>query len=371
MPWTAAPPMTHPRWFLAAATANAPAPGSGTSVYAIGGYYGTNAPANEALVSTVEAYDTAKRTWSTTAPIPSPLRQGFGAASVAGRLHIVGGFDASYTALATHDVYDPATNSWSSLAPLPTARASLAAVTGSDGLIYAIGGTPGSNNLATVEAYDPAGDTWVTKQQMQTARAALAAVATSAGSIYAIGGIGSATPVSSVEVFDIATNSWTFSPPALPVPTAYHAAAVGPNGLIYVIGGGQQQQPSAAAPVYVAAVYSYNPASPASAWAEQAPLPDIRAGLSAATGPDGLVYAIGGMTCPQQVIVGETDAYTYDKCDYIEYQLGLATQQMAAAQASLDGGDLTPQQRAAGEKSLVGLRSEILALEKALQICRG
>jgi hypothetical protein len=72
-------------------------------------------------------------------------------------------------------------------------------------------------------------------------------------------------------------------------------------------------------------VYSYNPASPASAWAEQAPLPDIRAGLGAATGADGLVHAMGGMTCPQEVIVGEVDAYTFDKCDYIEYKLGLAT----------------------------------------------
>jgi hypothetical protein len=116
---------------------------------------------------------------------------------------------------------------------------------------------------------------------------------------------------------------------------------------------------------------SYNPASPASAWAEQAPLPDIRAGLGAATGADGLVYAIGGMTCPQEVIVGEVDAYTFDKCDYIEYKLDLATQQMAAAQASLNGGDVAPQQRAAGEKSLVGLRLEIEAMEKALAICRG
>jgi hypothetical protein len=44
---------------------------------------------------------------------------------------------------------------------------------------------------------------------------------------------------------------------------------------------------------------------------------------------------------------------------------------LAAAQATLNGGDLTPQQRAAGEKSLIGLRTEIAAMEKALEICRG
>jgi hypothetical protein len=37
MPWTVEPPLTDPRYFLAAATCNAPAPGSGSGVYAIGG----------------------------------------------------------------------------------------------------------------------------------------------------------------------------------------------------------------------------------------------------------------------------------------------------------------------------------------------
>ena len=265
------------------------------------------------------------------------------------------------------DVHDPTTNTWSSLAPLPTARGDLAAVTGTDGLIYAIGGSGSPNYLSTVEAYDPAHDTWTSKQQMLTARMGLATVVTSNGSIYAIGGISSVN-VNSVEIFNASVNSWTAASHPLPLPTAWLAAAVGPNGLIYAIGGMQQQ--SAASTPFVANVYSYNPAG-ILGWAEQAPLPDVRACPAAATGPDGLVYAIGGMTCPQQVIVGEVQAYTFDKCDYIEYEIGLAGQQLAAAEGSLDGGDLTPQQRVAGEKSLIGLRTQVANLEKALQICRG
>jgi N-acetylneuraminic acid mutarotase len=374
MPWTNEPPLKDPRYFPAAAACNAPAPASGSGVYAIGGIDTSSSQTGEPA-TTVEFYDTAQKTWSTTTSIPNPLRQNFGAASTGGKLHIVGGYDDSYTPLATHDVFDPATNTWSSLAPLSTASGNLAAVTGSDGFIYAIGGSSqGPSSLATVEAYDPVHDEWVPKQQMQTGRMGLAAAATSNGFIYAIGGLATNTVLlNSVEVFDIAANSWTPSPQSLPLPTAWHAAAVGPNGLIYVIGGMQQQPnaPSTSPPPYVASVYSYNPASPTSAWAEQAPLPDVRAGMGAATGADGLVYAIGGMTCPQKVIVGEVNAYTFDKCDYIEYKLGLATQQMAAAQATLDGGDLTPQQRAAGEKSLLGLRIEIETIEKALATCRG
>ena len=362
MSWTQEPPLNHARFRPMAAVCNAPAPGSGTRIYAVGGYDSTAA----GISTVVEAYDTTQKTWSTTAPMLSP-RSGFAAVSVGGKLHALGGFDDSYTQLATHEVYDPTTNEWSSLAPLPTARANLAAVTGTDGLIYAIGGSGSPTYLSTVEAYDPAHDTWTSKQQMLTPRMGLATVATSNGSIYAIGGINSAI-VNSVEFFDVSANSWTAGSHPLPLPTAWLGAAVGPNGLIYAIGG-MQQQPGASTPPFVANVYSYNPAG-ILGWAQQAPQPDVRACPAVATGPDGLVYAIGGMACPQQVIVGEVQAYTFDKCDYIEYEIGLAGQQLAAAGDSLDGGDLTPQQRAAGEKALIGLRTQLENLEKALKICR-
>jgi N-acetylneuraminic acid mutarotase len=363
MSWTQEPPLNHPRFRPVAAVCNAPAPGSGTRIYAVGGNDSTAA----GISTVVEVYDTTQKTWSTTASMLSP-RSGFAAASVGGKLHVLGGFDSSSTALATHDVYDPTTNKWSSLAPLPTARANLAAVTGTDGLIYAIGGSGSPNYLSTVEAYDPAHDTWSSKQQMLTPRMGLATVVTPNGSIYAIGGINSVI-VNSVEIFDVSANSWIAGSHPLPLPTAWLDAAVGPNGLIYAIGG-MQQQPGASNPPFVANVYSYNPAD-ILGWAQQAPLPDVRACPAAATGPDGLIYAIGGMTCPQGAIVGEVQAYTFDKCDYIQYELSVAASEMAAAQATLDGGDLTPQQRAAGEKSLIGLRTQLENLEKALQICHG
>jgi len=49
----------------------------------------------------------------------------------------------------------------------------------------------------------------------------------------------------------------------------------------------------------------------------------------------------------------------------------VVSQQLAAAQVSLNGGGLNPQPRAAGEKSLIGLRTQIGTMEKALQVCRG
>jgi hypothetical protein len=43
---------------------------------------------------------------------------------------------------------------------------------------------------------------------------------------------------------------------------------------------------------------------------------------------------------------------------------------MSCTGDSLDGGDLTPQRRAAGEKALIGVRTRLENLEKALKICR-
>jgi hypothetical protein len=65
------------------------------------------------------------------------------------------------------------------------------------------------------------------------------------------------------------------------------------------------------------------------------------------------------LSSPQQVFVGEVAAYTFDKCGDIEYEIELVGRQLAAAQTPLNSGDLNPQQRAAGEKSLIGVRTQL------------
>ena len=55
------------------------------------------------------------------------------------------------------DAYNPTTNTWRTVAPLPTARSGLAAETGADGTIYAIGGANWNNQPSSnVYAYNPA-----------------------------------------------------------------------------------------------------------------------------------------------------------------------------------------------------------------------
>jgi N-acetylneuraminic acid mutarotase len=356
MPWTQEPPLTHPRAGLAATICSAPAPGSGSRIYALGGYDGNNA------VATVEAYDTAQKTWSAIPSMPTP-RYYLGAASSAGRLHALGGWDATFTPGTTHEVYDPATNAWSSqVAQLPTGRGAFGAVTGPDGLIYVIGGQdPNNAFLATVEAYDPAADTWITKAPMQTPRRAMGAVALPDGHIYAIGGGGAKGWLNSVEIFDIATNTWTLGTHPLPVATCVLGAAVDPNGLIYAIGG------TVGAVQYAADVYSYDPSAPG--WAKRPPLSTGRASLAADTGPDGLVYAIGGASYPSGAVFADVEAYSFDKCDYIEFQIGLVGHEIEKELNLLALPELTPQQRAAILKQIAGLQAQQKNLLTQLKYC--
>jgi hypothetical protein len=103
-------------------------------------------------------------TSSTLAPMPT-VRTTRLAADANGLIYAIGGSNGS--TLDYLEVYNPATNTWecstddsstgctaSPLAAMPTARYGLGLATGSDGRLYAMGGTNGGY-LSTVEAYTP------------------------------------------------------------------------------------------------------------------------------------------------------------------------------------------------------------------------
>ena len=81
----------------------------------------------------------------------------------------------------------------------------LAATTGKDGTIYAIGGTAGTINSphasGEVDAYDPTTNTWtVLGSTLPNGRGSLAAATGTDGTIYAIGGNNNNLPYNSNEV---------------------------------------------------------------------------------------------------------------------------------------------------------------------------
>jgi N-acetylneuraminic acid mutarotase len=161
-----------------------------------------------------------------------------------GKIYAIGGIGNDFTILDTVEVYDPADASphWTTLhAQLYSPRKGLAAVTGLDGKIYAIGGAGKYGLLDTVEVYDPTATLprWTRLPiTLVSGRQNFAAVVGPDGKIYAIGGCGArGKPLDSIEALDAGANQWSLLPNTLPETRYGHAAVVGPDGNIYVLGG--------------------------------------------------------------------------------------------------------------------------------------
>jgi N-acetylneuraminic acid mutarotase len=141
---------------------------------------------------------------------------------------VVGAAVASYT-------------DWTPRESMTTGRLDVAAAA-TQGKVYAIGGESlGFVIHDQVEEYDPSTDSWRGRARLSSERTAVALAVGADGNIYAFGGnldggqSGFRT-VKTVEAYDTGTNSWS-AKKSMDVNRAYHAAATGGNGKIYVMGG--------------------------------------------------------------------------------------------------------------------------------------
>jgi N-acetylneuraminic acid mutarotase len=207
-------------------------------IYLIGGFgTTTNVPVADVLV-----LDPASAEWTRAAPLPGP-RGGHAAAVVDGRIHVIGGGNAS-TTLADHDVYDPATDTWSPAAPLPRSEGSPAAAVLGDAL-HAIGGRSGPQDFGAVDVWDPATDAWASGPPISPRGTAGAAVVCE--TVYLFGGESQAEDRMLDEVLRLdSAAGWQR---ATPMPTARNfARAVALDGAVYVVGGSPTSDASHASP---------------------------------------------------------------------------------------------------------------------------
>jgi len=81
------------------------------------------------------------------------------AATVEGKIHVIGGRDLDGKVVATHEAYDPQSGTWSEAAPLPLACDHMVVIAVA-GKIRAIGGRAGSprKRVAQHDDHDPATD---------------------------------------------------------------------------------------------------------------------------------------------------------------------------------------------------------------------
>jgi N-acetylneuraminic acid mutarotase len=269
----------------------------GARIYLAGGF--REAPGGVEAPREVHRYDPGTDRWTTPTLLPQGVNHA-GMVYVAGRLFLVGGFQATtFTPTSAVRVWNPATGAWSAGAPLPTPRGALAVVV-LDGKIHAIGGNaanaaaldPDEHNPAldgssvgTHEVYDPATDTWTRLAPLPTGRNHLAAAVLN-GRIHAVGGrVGNSFTLTVHEVFDPATGAWVSAPP---IPTGRSGiAAASLDGHIYVFGG----ETVGVVDRTFDDVERYDPTS--QSWVALTPMPTPRHGLGAAA-LNGRIHVLAG-----------------------------------------------------------------------------
>ncbi len=182
-------------------------------------------PDTASCLRSVIRFDGARDAWVYAPSMPTRRRDLAAVTGKDGRMYALGGQFAvepgcwvqgdtgSWYVLDAAEALDPATGSWSRLPAMPTARYGLMAAAGADGLIYAIGGaTKHQRALTQVEAYDPGHGTWTVKAPLPAGRWDGAAVPGKDGRIYVLGGYDADhLPTDTVMAFDPATNSWETS----------------------------------------------------------------------------------------------------------------------------------------------------------------
>ncbi len=218
------------------------------------------------------------------------------------------------------DQFDPArADNWALVAPLPEAKSLLAAATGGDGRIYAIGGTSddGPPVNPRVYAYDPNLDSWTQVASLSSSRRNMAAATDLNGIIYVFGGYDFSGPpfaLGIVERYDPIVGFW-LRMTDMPTLRQSPAAATGADGRIYVMGGTDMGfQTTAVTEVYDPVTDSWSTASPMNSprtgcayvntaeaydpstdtWTPVASMNQGRYSLAGVTGANGLIYAIGG-----------------------------------------------------------------------------
>ncbi|XP_022815977.1 kelch-like ECH-associated protein 1 isoform X1 [Spodoptera litura] len=244
-------------------------------IYVAGGYFRHS-------IDLFEAFNLDDNCWTTLPRLTVP-RSGLGAAFLKGLFYAVGGRNTSPGSSYDSDwvdVYNPATEHWRPCSPMSTPRHRVG-VAVMDGLLYAVGGSAGSEYHESVECYDPERDTWTSVASMSCARLGVG-VAVVNRLLYAVGGFNGSRRIASVECYHPENNCWTEVAPMNIARSGAGVAAM--NQYIYVVGGynGSQQ---------LASVERYD--TERDTWELVAPVHVARSALSL-TVLDNKLYALGG-----------------------------------------------------------------------------
>ncbi|CAN5813100.1 hypothetical protein BH11MYX2_BH11MYX2_24670 [soil metagenome] len=295
---------TAGRWGAAAsmptARVNVGAASVGGKVYVIGGY-----TSNNGVTGAVEVYDPTDDSWGTAASMLTP-RYGFGTAtSPDGVIYTIGSNYSSSPSSDGNSViaesFNPSTNTWTSLPSLPDGRYMTAAVW-SNGRIYVMGGITVNPIflMSSVVSLAPGDSSWRTEPSMTVARDALGAAVDATGRIYVVGGLGTnSNKLATAEYFDPGTTSWHTLPDFSAPRHELSAVVVGQK--LYAIGGN-------GADVYSQSVDVLDLTT--KTWSLGTDEPNGRFGHALVVGPGNKIYSIGGSDAGPDNTSSTVDVFT-------------------------------------------------------------
>ena len=149
--------------------------GSATATYSGQLYVISGSPPGGGTITNDQVYNPATDTWTAQAPIPTGVG-GANAGTIGSKIYVAGGCasngDCRIGTTNTVQVFNTATNSWSTTTSLPTALSAYASGVIS-GKFYVVGGTsacPPCTPLSALEAYTPSTHLWTSLASMPTAR---------------------------------------------------------------------------------------------------------------------------------------------------------------------------------------------------------
>jgi len=238
-------------------------------------------------------------TWEELAPMPTPRSQ-LGLAAVDNKIFAIGGdtrsgsWPYSGSIVGTNEEYNTAKDTWSTKTPMPTPRSRFA-IAAYQGRIYCFGGISGINEVTmtvskTNEVYNTTANYWENKTSISMARWGLQANVVN-NKIYLIGGyLPNAThkdvPSTINEIYDPATDSFAIGT-AMPIIGGQFHSAVVDNKIHFV----DFSEPNSVTPLHLV----YNPLTDSWTQAEPDPLPSGYGAVSATTGINASrrLYAFG------------------------------------------------------------------------------
>lgn len=279
--WTAGTPLPEPRSEVAAATLSG-------RIVVVGGFLESGANSRR-----VDAYDPRTDAWERLPDLPVSVDHA-AAASANGRLVVVGGYGADRQPLRAAYLFDG--ERWRRLPPPPEERAAAAAAATRGGIVWVVGGRTRDGLARTMLRLDLRTLRWTTLPGPRP-REHLAATALG-GRVHAIGGrlAGYDTNLAAVQAFDPRTGRWR-SLPSLPTPRGGTAAAA-IGGRIVSVGGESPDGTDAA-------VWALRPG--ARRWVRLPDLPTPRHGLGAVA-LDGRVWVVAGGPRPGLTVSGAVES---------------------------------------------------------------